>query len=84
MPMGETGEEAACVVVIQGALDPSWADYLGDLRMSRQIGPDQVPVTVLTGAMVDFAAFAGLIARLQNLGLAVQYLTFHRRPARTS
>jgi hypothetical protein len=84
MPMGETGDEAVCVVVIQGALDPSWADYLGDLQMSSQISPDEAPVTVLTGSMVDFAAFAGLIARLQNLGLAVQELTFQRRVARTS
>ena len=84
MPMGATGEEAVCVVVIQGALDPSWADYLGDLDMSIQICPGQAPATVLTGSMVDFAAFVGLIARLQNLGLAVQELTFHRRVAQAS
>lgn len=81
MLMGETGEEADCVVVIQGALDQSWADYLEGLHLSSRIFPGQAPTTVLMGSKIDFAAFAGLIARLLSLGFAVQYLTFRRRVA---
>ena len=79
MPMGETGEEAACVFVIQGALNPSWADYFGDLAIVTQFADDQTVSTLLSGQVVDFAAFVGLIGRMQNLGLPVQAISFQRR-----
>ena len=84
MPMGETGEEAVCVVVIQGALDPSWADYLGDLAMVTQVADDRTVSTFLSGQVVDFAAFVGLIGRVQNLGLPVQAISFQRLAAKPS
>ena len=76
--MDERSEAAACLVVIQGALDHNWADYLGDLTVSAQCVEGAAATTILAGPVVDFAAFVGLIGRLQNLRLQVQTITFHR------
>ena len=80
MLMDETNEAATCLVVIQGGLDPSWADYLGELTMFTQVTANQTISTILSGSVADFAAFVGLIARLQNLGLSVQQISFYRWP----
>lgn len=69
-------EAATCVVQIQGTVDRSWADYLGDLAMVTQVADDRTVSTLLSGQVVDFAAFVGLIGRLQNLGLPVQAISF--------
>lgn len=78
MPITASHEAATCVVQIQGALDRTWADYLGDLTMVTHVAEDQTTSTVLSGQIVDFAAFAGLIGQLQNLGLLVQTISFQR------
>ena len=78
--MERENEAAVCFVVIRGALGPEWCDYLGGLTISSQLVEGQA-ATMLVGSMVDFAAFAGLISRLQNLGLTVLAISFHRLPA---
>jgi hypothetical protein len=79
--MDETVESAACLVVIRGVLDHGWADYLGDLTILSKTVEGQAHTTILAGTLPDFAAFVGLIGRLQNLGLPVQTITFNRLPA---
>ena len=78
--MGRENEAAACFVVLQGALGNEWFDYLGGLTISSSPTKEQ-DATILAGQVVDFAAFVGLISHLQNLGLTVQAITFHRLPA---
>jgi hypothetical protein len=78
--MEREDEAAACFVVIRGALGHEWCDYLGELTISSHPTEEQA-ATILAGQMVDFAAFVGLIGRLQNLGLTVQAISFHRLPA---
>jgi hypothetical protein len=78
--MGRESEAAACLVVLQGALGDEWCDYLGGLTISSSSAEGQV-ASILAGQVVDFAAFVGLISHLQNLGLTVQAITFHRLPA---
>jgi len=78
--MHDTGETAACLIVIRGVLDRDWSDYFGDLVISPQVQAEP-DTTILAGPVADFAAFVGLIGRLQNLGLPVQTITFHRLPA---
>ncbi len=60
-------------------LDRDWVDYFGDLMISPQAQAEP-GTTILAGPVADFAAFVGLIGRLQNLGLPVQTITFHRLP----
>jgi hypothetical protein len=40
--------------------------------------PEAQGTTILAGQVIDFAAFVGVISQLQNLGLTVQTITFHR------
>jgi len=77
--MYDTSETAACLIVIRGVLDRDWVDYFGDLLISPHVQADP-SATILAGPVVDFAAFVGLIGRLQNLGLPVQTITFHCLP----
>lgn len=78
--MESENDAAACFVVIRGSLGYEWCDYLGGLTISPSSTQDQA-TTILAGEVEDFAAFVGLISRLQNLGLTVQTIAFHRLPA---
>lgn len=78
--MHDTNEAAACLVVVRGVLGQEWAGYFGDLMISPQLAAEP-GTTILAGQVVDFAAFVGLIGRLQNLGLPVETITFHRLPS---
>lgn len=84
MQTGETDETAACLVVVHGVLEHNWADYLGNLTMVAFAGENRPASTMLSGPVTDFAAFVGLIARLQNLGLPVQSISFQRLPTKQS
>ncbi|MBK8046872.1 MAG: hypothetical protein IPK16_06955 [Anaerolineales bacterium] len=74
-------EAAACTIVICGSLDEHWTDYFGGLTLRTERNAPSEVTTVLSGQVTDFAAFAGLLARVQNLGLPVQALTFECLPA---
>ena len=74
--MHEETELASCNVIIRGSLDPNWAAYLGDLRITAQDGEGVTKLTFLFGQIPDFAAFAGLIERLQNLRLPILQISF--------
>lgn len=78
--MDRENEAAACFVVLQGALGSEWGDYLGGLIISSS-SPEAQGTTILAGQVIDFAAFVGVISQLQNLGLTVQTITFHRLTA---
>ncbi len=78
--MESENDAAACFVVIRGSLGYEWGDYLGGLTISSSSTTEQA-TTILAGEVEDFAAFVGLISHLQNLGLTVQTIAFHRLPA---
>jgi hypothetical protein len=52
-------------VRVQGVLDESWSEWLGDL----DVRPLESGVTVLTGPIRDQAALHGLLNRIRDLGL---------------
>lgn len=78
--MESENDAAACFVIIRGSLGCEWGDYLGGLTISSSSITEQA-TTILAGEVEDFAAFVGLISHLQNLGLTVQTIAFHRLPA---
>ena len=80
--MESKSDAAACFVVIHGSLGYEWGDYLGGLTISSSSTTEQA-TTILAGELEDFAAFVGLISHLQNLGLTVQTIAFHRLPLRS-
>jgi hypothetical protein len=53
---------------VQGRLDASWSDRLSGVTIEHQDQAGEVPVTVLSGALVDQAALAGVLNTLYDLG----------------
>ncbi len=63
------GEPAVFRICIQGALDNSWADYLGLQAISVEVDEAGIAATLLTTEPVDQAGLVGLINRLNSLAL---------------
>ena len=64
-------------ICIQGYLDQSWSDYVGDVSIRVQSQPNKPVVTVITGEFQDQAALTGALTQLYDLGfplLSVQIL----------
>lgn len=82
MRMKEKGlrlENAATYhIQIQGALDPQWSSRLGGLAIeTRHFDNDKLPVTTLSGRLIDQAALFGVLSALYDLRLpllTVEYL----------
>ena len=65
-------------ICIQGYLDQSWSDYVGDVSIQVQSQPGEPVVTVITGEFQDQAALAGALTQLYDLGfplLSVEVVT---------
>ena len=63
-------------IQVPGHLDPSWADWMGDLCMEVGFDGDGNSISTLTGKF-DQAALIGLLRRLYSIGLpifSVKYL----------
>jgi hypothetical protein len=60
-------QRARYEIRVQGRLEASWLEHIGDLKIGTE--RTQPPVTVLTGMVVDQAALQGLLTSLYSLGL---------------
>lgn len=58
-------EQSTYQIVVQGNLDPKWADWFEGFSMSSRTEGE----TLLTGEMVDQAALHGALAKINGLGL---------------
>ena len=56
---------------LQGKLDESWSDYLDGMTITIAQTASQIPVTILTGRLVDQAALIGVLNNLYDLGFPV-------------
>lgn len=65
-------------IQIQGILDPQWSGRLGGLAIeTRHFDDDKMPVTSLSGRLLDQAALLGVLSSLYDLRfplLSVEYL----------
>ncbi len=52
---------------VKGHLDDRWADWFGDLTITREDNGD----TLLTGPVVDQAALFGLLKKVRDTGMAL-------------
>ncbi|OGN92770.1 MAG: hypothetical protein A2Z71_08580 [Chloroflexi bacterium RBG_13_50_21] len=66
-------------IKIKGKVDESWVEWFEGFQLVHQ-EPDE---TILTGLVVDQAAFYGLIGKLRDLGLEVLAVNSTEQP-RTS
>jgi hypothetical protein len=66
----QTGEQRwGYRITVQGLLDESWSSWLGGMSISVDRAKDGVPVTTLTGSIVDQPALRGIVNRLWDLNL---------------
>jgi hypothetical protein len=56
-----------CTILASGALDESWSDRLGGLRVRPSAR--EADVSELTGRLLDQAALLGVLVTLYDLGL---------------
>ena len=55
-------------ICIQGYLDNTWADQMGEMTFTNHLISKQPMVTVLTGQVLDQTELVGTLNRLYNLG----------------
>ncbi len=58
-------------ITVQGLLDDSWSSWLSGMSVSVELMGDGVPVTTLTGPVVDQPALRGILNRLWDLNLTL-------------
>ena len=58
-------------IKIKGHLDPRWADWFGDLKLTLLEGD----VTMLHGPLPDQAALYGLLKRIRDLNMKLISVT---------
>lgn len=62
----EYDQSVAYQIRLKGVLDPSWSDWLGGFSITIE-GAE----TVLVGIVPDQAALHGILAKINELGLAI-------------
>ena len=60
-----------CRISVRGALNDSWADYLGDLCQDIKMEDGYITSTTLTGQPIDLLAYVGMLSTVANWGLTV-------------
>lgn len=53
----------------QGQLDESWSDWFDQMTVTVEGNADGLPVTILTGPVIDQAALHGILRRINDLNL---------------
>ena len=53
----------------QGQLDESWSDWFDQMTVTVECNADGLPVTTLTGTVIDQAALHGILRRINDLNL---------------
>ena len=65
-----TDQPAFYRIRVEGRLDPSWSDRMGGLAIEAG-GAESVPVTTLTGELIDQSALHGVLNALLELHLPI-------------
>lgn len=60
------------LVTVEGKIDPSWSEWLGDLRIISRKEADGKILTTLSGRLIDQADLRGLLNRLWDLNLVLR------------
>ena len=59
----------------QGQLDESWSEWFDQMTVTVECDSDGLPVTILTGPLVDQAALHGILRRINDLNLPLLSVT---------
>ena len=70
-PKFSLDQPAVYCIRVQGQLDARWAAYFEELTIQNEVDTDGVPITILTGSLIDQAAVQGVLQKLYNLGFSL-------------
>ena len=59
-------------ITVAGKIDTSWSDWLEGMHIQFHSEANGLPVTTLSGTIIDQAALRGLLNRLWDLNLVVR------------
>ena len=59
-------------ITVEGRIDPSWSEWLGELALVSQKEANGMVLTTLSGVITDQAALRGLLNRLWDLNLILR------------
>jgi hypothetical protein len=68
---GHEQQTATYRISVHGKLDASWADWIGVVHVTHEVGDDGSSVTTLIGEVSDQAALRGLMERIWDLNLTL-------------
>jgi len=54
---------------VRGSLADNWSDWFEGMTIEHGISPEGIPITTLSGTVVDQAALIGILRKLHNLRL---------------
>lgn len=60
------------LVTVEGKIDPSWSEWLGNLRIISRKEADGKILTTFSGRLIDQADLRGLLNRLWDLNLVLR------------
>jgi hypothetical protein len=66
---------------VQGSIDSSWSDLLGEMSVTQEKPGKKPPVTVLVGHLFDQAALSGVLNTIYDLHLPLLSLENLDEPA---
>jgi hypothetical protein len=69
------GQSKTYQIKAQGQLDESWSEWFDQMTVTVECGTDGLPVTILTGHLVDQAALHGILRRINDLNLPLLSVT---------
>jgi hypothetical protein len=69
--MSHLDETTHYSITVEGAIDPTLADWCGPVTIVPSRTPEGVLTTTLQGIVADQAALVGLVRRLHGLGIVL-------------
>jgi hypothetical protein len=63
------GQPKTYQIKAQGQLDESWSDWFDQMTVTVECNANGLPVTTLTGPVIDQAALHGILRRINDLNL---------------
>ena len=66
-------------IKVRGELDARWSDWFDGMAVRCEIGNDGLPITTITGAVVDQAALYGVLWKLRDMNIKLISVKCKRR-----
>ncbi|MFN2185225.1 MAG: hypothetical protein ACK2UU_14635 [Anaerolineae bacterium] len=63
------GQPGAYEISVRGSIADNWSDWFEGMTIEHGASPEGIPISTLSGTVVDQAALIGILRKLHNLRL---------------